>query len=159
MAYPEHLHNHVHQVAEKIGLDASDMTIVKMSPGSDERHKELELVQGQWEDMQPWIMIDEDDQVFTLTSVDSLSAMVRMLVSAQNENFQHKLEKAIWQRIPIDFDDVWAVAMDRIRSLAKSRSDSTVVDLDLDWLVREIQEKHPNLFYHIDQAIQKKREE
>lgn len=153
MAYPEHLKNHLGQIAEKMGIDISEMTIVKMSPGTDERHKDLELLQGSWLEERPWIILDEKDHIYTLTTAESLAQMVRFLTSAQSENFQLKLEKAIWQRLPVDFHDVWEVAMDRIRTLAQSRPESTVVNLDLDWLLNEIKQKYPNLFYHIDQIM------
>lgn len=153
MPYSDHLNNHLTQVAEKMGMNLSDMTIVKMSPGRDERHKDLELLQGNWHDDRPWAIIDEEDHLYTLNSVDSLAKIIHLLSTTQSEVFQHKLEKAIWQRLPIDFEDVWEVAMDRIRTLARSQSESTVVNIDLDWLVREIQQKYPNLFYHIDQML------
>lgn len=150
MSYPEHLKNNFEQIAEKMGINASEMTIVKMSLGVDERHKDLELLQGSWHETRPWIILDEKDHIYTLTTTESLTQMVRFLTSTQSENFQLKLEKAIWQRFPIDFHDVWEVAMDRIRTLAQSRPESTVVNLDLDWLLNEIKQKYPNLFYHLD---------
>ena len=129
------------------------MTIVKMKAGANERHKELELLQGSWEEERPWIILDEDDRPHTMTSSHSLSKMIAMLASAQGESFQLKLEKAIWQRYPIDFYDVWAVAMDRIKRQAQKQSKSTVVKIDLDWLVSEIKQEYPNLFYHLDQML------
>ncbi|MDD2950563.1 MAG: DUF2603 domain-containing protein [Sulfuricurvum sp.] len=156
MSYPEHLNNHLGEVAEKLGIDPIDMTIVKMTPGVDDRHKELELIQGSWKETRPWIIIDEKDRIYTLTSAESLSMIIRLLSNSQSENFQHKLEKAIWQRLPIDFEDVWSVAMDRIQTMARSQSDSTVVNIDLDWLVSEIKQKYPNLFYHLDQIMTQK---
>jgi len=153
MPFPDHLQTNLGLIAEKMGIDASDMTIVKMSPGADERHKDLELVQGSWDEKRPWIIIDEKDRLYSLTSTESIAQMFRFLSSAQSENFQLKLEKAIWERLPIDFNDVWEVAMDRIRTLAQSRPDSTVVNLDLDWLLNEIKQAHPNLFYHLDKLL------
>jgi hypothetical protein len=82
--------------------------------------------------------------------------IIRLLSTSQSENFHHKLEKAIWQRLPIDFEDVWSVAMDRIQTMARAQSDSTVVNIDLDWLVSEIKQKYPNLFYHLDQIMTQK---
>lgn len=156
MTYPEHLSNHMGEVAEKLGIDPSDMTIVKMTPGIDDRHKELELLQGSWKETRPWIIVDERDRIFTLTSAESLSMIIRLLSTSQSENFHHKLEKAIWQRLPIDFEDVWSVAMDRIQTMARAQSDSTVVNIDLNWLVSEIKQKYPNLFYHLDQIMTQK---
>ncbi len=150
MTYPEHLKNNFEKIAEKMGIHPSEMTILKMSPGADERHKDLELLQGSWNEERPWIILDEKDRIYTLTTAESLAQMVRFLTSAQSENFQLKLEKAIWQRFPIDFHDVWEVAMDRIRTLALSRPESAVVNLDLDWLLNEIKQKYPNLFHHLD---------
>lgn len=46
MAFPEHLQNHLGELAEALEIKLSEMTIVKMRPGIDERHKELELLQG-----------------------------------------------------------------------------------------------------------------
>lgn len=157
MTYPEHLNRSLVEIAENIGVHPSEMTVIKMSSGSDERHKELELLQGSWNPEQPWIIIDEEEHIYTLTSVESLSKIIQLLSITQSESFQLKLEKAIMQRLPIDFHDVWEVAMDRIRSLAQSRPDSTIVDLDLDWLVSEIKQKYPNLFYNIKQILGKEK--
>jgi len=149
----EKLKKDLGEIAETLSLDADKMTIVRMRPGIDGRHKELELLQGSWETEQPWVIIDENDLPHTMTSAESLSKMIAMFASAQGETFRLKLEKAIWQRYPIDYYDVWAVAMDKIKKLAKSRPDSTIVKLDLDWLVTEIKQEYPNLFYHIDQLL------
>lgn len=156
MTYPEHLTNHLGEIAGKLGINPTEMTIVKMTPGTDDRHKELELIQGDWNDTRPWIILDERDRIYTLTSAESLSMIVHLLTASQSENFQHKLEKAIWQSLPIDFEDVWSVAMDRIQTMARSQSDSMVVNIDLDWLVNEIKQKYPNLFYHLDQIMAQK---
>lgn len=153
MAFPEHLQNHLGQIAEALDLNAAEMTIVKMRPGIDDRHKELELLQGSWDEARAWVIIDENDQPHTMTSAQALSKMIAMLASAQGESFQLKLEKAIWQRYPIDFYDVWAVAMERIKRQAQIHPKSTVVKLDLDWLVAEIKQEYPNLFYHLDQML------
>jgi hypothetical protein len=153
MTFPEHIQNHLGQIAEALDLNPSEMTIVKMRPGIDKRHKELELLQGSWDEERPWVIIDERDHPYTMTSAQALSKMIALLASVQGESFQLRLEKAIWQRYPIDYYDVWAVAMERIKRLAKSRPGSTVVKLDLDWLVSEIKQEYPNLFYHLDQML------
>lgn len=153
MPFPEKLKKDLGQIAEILSLDADEMTIVRMRPGIDGRHKELELLQGSWDTEHPWVIIDENDLPHAMTSAESLSKMIAMFASAQGETFRLKLEKAIWQRYPIDYYDVWAVAMDKIKKLAKSRPESTIVKLDLDWLVTEIKQEYPNLFYHIDQLL------
>jgi hypothetical protein len=146
------------EIAENMGIHPAEITVVKMSAGSDDRHKELELLQGSWNKEKPWVIIDEEEHIYTLTSVESLSKIIQLLSITQSESFQLKLEKAIMQRLPIDFHDVWEVAMDRIRSLAQSRPESTIVNLDLNWLVSEIKQKYPNLFYNIEQILTQKKD-
>lgn len=153
MPFPEQLENHLGKIAEALDLNTSEMTVVKMKSGVDDRHKELELIQGNWDEERPWIIIDENDHPHTMTSAHALSNIIALIASAQGENFRLKLEKAILERYPIDFHDVWAVAMDRIRRLAQSRPESTIVKLDLDWLVTEIKQEYPNLFHHLDQLL------
>ncbi|MGB5964159.1 MAG: DUF2603 domain-containing protein, partial [Sulfurimonadaceae bacterium] len=138
MTFPEHLQKHLGQIAETLNINAAEMTIVKMRPGIDDRHKELELLQGSWDEKRPWVIIDENDHSYTMTSAPALSKMIAMFASSQDETFRLKLEKAIWQRYPIDYYDVLVVAMERIKRLAQSRPESTIVKLDLDWLVTEI---------------------
>lgn len=153
MSYPDHLHNHLGDIASALNVATADLTIIKMTNGPDERHKELELLQGSWEDEHPWVIVDDKDNLYTLAQAESLSKIFALFAATQGENFQFKLEKAIWQRFPIDFYDVWAVAMDRIKRQAKNQPDSTVIKLDLDWLVAEIKQEYPNLFYHLDQML------
>ncbi len=153
MTLPDPLQNELKLLAEALNIKSSEMTVVRMKSGHSERHKELELVQGEWQEEQPWIIIDEEEKVHTLTSAQSLSKIISILTAVQGENFQLKLEKAILERYPIDFHDVWAVAMDRIKKLALTRPKSVVVNLDLDWLMTEIRQEYPNLFYHLDQIL------
>lgn len=153
MIFPEHLQKHLGEIAETLNMNAAEMTIVRMRLGKDERHKELELIQGSWDEKRPWVIIDDQDRAYTMTSAPALSKIIAMFASSQDETFRLKLEKAILARYPIDFYDVLAVAMDKIKKLAKSRPDSTIVKLDLDWLIKEIKQEYPNLFYDLDQLL------
>jgi hypothetical protein len=154
MPLPEKLKKDLGEIAETLNLNADEMTIVRMRPGTDARHKELELLQGSWETEQPWVILDENDLPHAMTSAASLSKMIAMFASAQGEAFRLKLEKAIWKSYPVDYYDVWTVAMDKIKKLVKRRPESTIVKLDLDWLVSEIKQEYPNLFLHIDQLLE-----
>ncbi|MDA3947089.1 MAG: DUF2603 domain-containing protein [Helicobacteraceae bacterium] len=153
MIFPEHLQKHLGEIAETLKVNAAEMTIVKMRPGIDDRHKELELLQGSWDEKRPWVIIDEHDHPYTMTSVPVLSKIIAMFASSQDETFHLKLEKAILKHYPIDYYDVLTVVIDKIKGLAQSRPDSTIVKLDLDWLVTEIQQEYPNLFHQLDQLL------
>jgi hypothetical protein len=78
--------------------------------------------------------------------MDSVNKIITNFKAAQQENFNLKLEKTIWQNVPIDFQDVWAVAMDEIRMLSKDNGNSKVINVDLEALVGKIKKEHPNLF-------------
>ncbi len=158
MTLTEDLKKSLGELAETLNLKPDEMTVVRMHPGENGRRKELELLQGSWETKSAWVIIDEKGEPFTVTSAQTLSKMLAMFASAQDETFRLRLEKAIWKRYPIDYYDVWVVAMDKIKQLAKSRPGSTIVKLDLDWLVSEIRQEYPNLFYHLDQLLQQEPE-
>ncbi len=153
MIFPEQLQKHLGEIASTLNINEADMTIVKMRPGSDDRHKELELLQGSWDDKQTWVIIDENEHPYTMTSAPALSKIITLFALSQDETFRLKLEKAILKHYPIDYYDVLAVAMDKIKRLAQSRPESTIVKLDLDWLVTEIQQEYPNLFHQLDQLL------
>ncbi len=82
-------------------------------------------------------------------SINSINKIVENFRATQEENFNLKLEKTIWQNIPIDFQDVWAVAMDEIKCIATGKDeDIKVINVDLEELIINIKAEHPNLFFN-----------
>ena len=105
----------IESISKDIGLSKKDKkTILKIEKTDNPDIKTLNLQSGSWEANEPWFVIDEDNNIHTLVSIESLLKIIEALKLAQQENFNQKLEKTIWQHIPIDFQDVWVVAMDEI---------------------------------------------
>lgn len=136
----------INAISKDIGLDG-DKTVIEIEKTDNPDVKKLNLKSGSWEASEPWFIVDEKKKVHTMMSMHSVNKIVKNFKNSQEENFNLKLEKTIWQNIPIDFHDVWAVAMDDIKSMASNgKKDSKVINVDLEKLIEKIKEEHPNLF-------------
>jgi hypothetical protein len=138
----------VYEIINKISKDIgrSDKTVIEIEKTENPDVKKLSLKSGSWEDAEPWFIVDEEKKLHTMISMDSVSKIINNFKASQQENFNLKLEKTIWQNVPIDFQDVWAVAMDEIKAMSKSSKNSKVINVDLEALVAKIKQEHPNLF-------------
>ena len=141
-------------IAKKIGLeDNKEKTILNLEKSDEPDKKILTLKSGSWDGEEPWFLIDEDEKVHTMLSLDTLLQIIKALRKAQEENFHLKLEKTIWQSVPIDFQDVWVVAMDEIKKRLKNAKDKRSLDINVSEVVKEIKKKHPNLFLNLDKYL------
>jgi hypothetical protein len=140
----------IDSLSKTLGLGEDQKTLFAIKKTDDPNIKELHLQSGEMKEEDPWFAVDEDDEkkAYAFVPLEAFTQMINILKQTQKENFDLKLEKTIWQNIPQDFDDVWVVAMDEIRELAKSE-DNKPVSIDLDKLIIDIKEKHPNLFVNI----------
>lgn len=129
---------------EKIakGLDVSkrkEQTVLEMASSTDEKIRTLSLKSGSWKGKEPWFVLDEKQKLHALISVESLTKLVDNFKKMEQEAFTMKLEKSILQQLPIDFQDVWAVASEEIRKRKRT-------EIDFDKLIKKIKKEHPNLF-------------
>lgn len=129
---------------EKIakGLDVSkqkEQTLLQMSASEHENAKILTLTRGSWSGKEPWFVLDEKQKLHALIPIEALSKVMENLKQMEEEAFSMKLEKSILQQLPIDFQDVWTVAMEEVQK-RKTK------DIDFEKLVRKIKKEHPNLF-------------
>jgi hypothetical protein len=144
----------IESISKDIGLSKKDKkTILKIEKTDNPDIKTLNLQSGSWEANEPWFVIDEDNNIHTLVSIESLLKIIEALKLAQQENFNQKLEKTIWQHIPIDFQDVWVVAMDEIKRIAASSKDKKNINIDIEKLIKSIKSKHPNLFFNLKDIV------
>ena len=144
----------INLLSKKMGLDEKEeKTILNLEDTNDSSKKLLTLKSGNWNDKEPWFVIDQDGKIHTMLSLDTLLYIINALRSAQEENFNLKLEKSIWQNVPIDFQDVWVVAMDEVKKQLKNSKDKKSFNIDIDKVVKDIKKKYPNLFLNLDKYL------
>ncbi len=144
----EAIMSQIELLSQTLGLPKnSERTILKMSSNPENpNEKTLKLISGSWDSKGPWFIVDENDKIHTVLPVETTIKLIESLKKAQEENFHLKLEKSIWQNVPIDFEDVWVVAMDEIRKIVQESKDKNILNINIDKLIKKIKKEHPNLF-------------
>lgn len=137
-------YKYIDEFSKNYGIKKEEQGIVRLQKSENKNEKKLILQSGSFSASEPLFILDEDNEVYTMLSIHSLNSILDSLRQNQKENFELKLEKAIYQQVPIDFNDVWAVAMDKINN-AKN-------EIDFEKLVKELKQEYPNLFVNM-QAV------
>jgi hypothetical protein len=145
----------INALSKSLGFNQENQTFMEIRKTDDKDIKELHLKNGSWDSEEPWFAIDHDDnkKAYAFIPADAFKQMIKTLKIVQKENFDLKLEKTIWQNVPIDFEDVWVVAMDEIKEKARAEDPSRPISLDLDKLLKNIKKEHPNLFINLKEFI------
>ena len=146
----------IDELSKQMGMDESVKTVFEMR-SSENGTKELILQSGDWDESKPMFVYDADkpDDTYVFISAESFAALLRTLQELNQENFNLKLEKAIWKHTPVDFQDVWVVAMDTIKKLVeKKKEEGENVTINLDDIVGQIKREHPALFFNINDLIE-----
>ncbi len=124
-------------------------TVIEIEKTENPDIRTLSLKSGSWDNKEPWFIIDENQKLHTMVSIETMHKFIENFRELQKENFDLKLEKTILQHIPIDYQDVWAVAMDEIKKLAQKEEGTKSLNIDLERLLRKIKKDHPNLFLNL----------
>ena len=145
----------INALSKSLGFTHDEQTLLEIKKTDNKDIKELHLKNGSWESNDPWFAIDTDDdtKAYAFIPADAFAQMIEVLKKAQQENFDLKLEKTIWQNVPIDFEDVWVVAMEEIRDKARKEDPKKPVSIDLDNLLKKIKKEYPNLFINLKEFI------
>lgn len=145
----------IDEFSQNLGMKKEDQTILELKKTEKENEKLLVLKNGSFDAPEPWFIVDENDEIHTLVSLKSLKNILENLKQSQKESFELKLEKAIYQQIPIDFNDAWIVAMDEIKR--KAQNGIMEINIDLDKLILDIKKEHPNLFVDMEAMVERAR--
>ncbi|EGC9982209.1 DUF2603 domain-containing protein [Campylobacter coli] len=143
----------IDEFSQNLGMKKEDRAIFEMKQSENENEKCLILKNSSFDSPEPWFIMDENDQIHTLISLNSLKNILENLKQTQKENFELRLEKAIYQQIPIDFSDVWIVAMDEIKR--KAQEGVMEISIDLEKLLADIKKEHPNLFVDMQATVER----
>ncbi len=144
------MQNEIEKIKKYVGDDNVQYeTVIEVENTDNPDVKTLNLKSGTWSGKEPWFVIDENQKLHTMISIDSINKLINNFKQLQQDNFELKLEKTILQHVPIDYQDVWVVAMDEIKKIAIKKGNEKTLNIDLEKLLRKIKKEHPNLFLNL----------
>lgn len=104
----------------------------------------LNLKTGSFNPQEAWFIEDEEGQEYVLIPQNVLKHIIGIIRSAHEEKLYLELSRDISQQIPIDFDDVMAVALEQVE--ARRLPDGSLPKIDTKSLIKTIKKQYPNLF-------------
>ena len=138
-------------INKTLGFENSNPILLELKKTDDKNIKELHVKSGSFDTKEPWFVTDSEDEnkAYAVLPMEAFNQLVKTMKEIQQENFNLKLEKSILSHVPTDFEDVWVVAMDRIEDLIDKENPNKPISIDIDKLVKDIKDEHPNLFINM----------
>ena len=140
------MNNHLENISQTLGISKKRRTTFELE---DMDNNQMKLsYKGKANLNTPWFGM-YGDKPCALVPAELFEAVINALKNAQKENFELKLERSILQNLPIDFGDVWTVAIEEIKKANNKK------EPNLDRLIAKIKKEHPNLFLDMRSLVNK----
>ncbi|EEO25924.1 DUF2603 domain-containing protein [Helicobacter winghamensis] len=81
-------------------------------------------------------LLDCNNQEFYLIPKKTMQTLINKLKNFENDKYLFKLKQEIYKNMPVDFDDVWCIALNEIKDYKKDPKD----------IVKHLKKCHPYLF-------------
>jgi hypothetical protein len=137
------------KISNTLGLkEFGNISILELNrEGDSSEIKDLKLVSGEWSSNSAFIVDKENhENISLMLPVEFMIKLLESVKGTIKDNFEIKMEKAILNEMPIDYNDVLTVVMHELDT-KKERKDKSV---DIDKVVQIVKKKHPNLFYEMN---------
>mgnify|MGYP005605572423 FL=1 len=140
------MNRHLESISQTLGISKRRRTTFELEPLEN---NEMKLsYKGKPNFNTPWFGM-YGDKPCALVPAELFEAVINALKNAQKENFELKLERSILQNLPVDFGEVWTVAIEEIKK-ANYKKES-----NLDRVIAKIKKEHPNLFLDMRSIVGK----
>ena len=101
--------------------------------------KDLEIIEGD-KNTSFWFM-EVDNKLKIVLDAKEYMNLMNNLKQVMKENFELKLEREILSEFPVDYEDVKAVVLEKM----KEDNNLSIKDT-----VKKVKDEHPNLFFEVD---------
>ena len=140
------MNNHLENISQTLGISKKRRTTFELE---DMDNNQMKLsYKGKANLNTPWFGM-YGDKPCALVPAGLFEAVINARKNAHKDNSELKLERSILQNLPIDFGDVWTVAIEEIKKANYKK------EPNLDRLIATIKKEHPNLFLDMRSLVNK----
>ncbi|WP_104722713.1 DUF2603 domain-containing protein [Helicobacter mesocricetorum] len=116
----------------------------KLKQAIMQTHKHIsdlpESLQNFPKDSLAYCLKDSNNEEYYLLSAKIVKALMESAKKLEEDKYLFKLEQEIYKSMPIDFDDVWCIALKEIKNYKK----------DPKKIIQNIKKRYPYLFINFD---------